>query len=515
MPLETPTVAPPQPKPADAKTAIKVGFVSLGCPKNLVDSEVMMGLLQTGGAQITSNAGEADVIVVNTCSFIDTAKQESVNTILEMAQHKINGKAKKLVVAGCLVERYRDEIRKNIPEVDAVVGTGELEHILAAAGIETQQERGSIDSPSPFVILNSSASVGQELKAGVSERAARAEGSAREAAGRFSRAEWDGAIADLPNYLYDETTPRLLATPKASAYIKIAEGCDHPCRFCIIPQLRGKFRSRRFESVIAEAERLAAGGVREITLIGQDTTCYGEDLGLKDGLPLLLERLAKIEDLRWVRFLYAYPNKITGRLLETIAANEKICSYIDVPLQHSSAAVLKRMKRGAGAEIFLKSIEKMRRMVPNLTLRTSFIVGFPGETDRDFAELCEFIKAAQFDWLGVFSYSDEEGSAAYHLQAKVSSRTIEARRRKLMQTQRQISKRNKRKLVGRQLDVLALGPSEETELLWEGRGEMHAPEIDGKLFINDFGQHEELKPGEFYRCEITEAHDYDLVARVL
>ncbi|MCU1256063.1 MAG: ribosomal protein methylthiotransferase, partial [Candidatus Angelobacter sp.] len=344
---------------------------------------------------------------------------------------------------------------------------------------------------------------------------ARAEGLAREQSGRFSRAEWDGAIADLPNYLYDETTPRVLATPKASAYIKIAEGCDHPCGFCIIPQLRGKFRSRHFESVIAEAERLAAGGVREITLIGQDTTCYGEDLGLKDGLALLLERLAQIEDLRWVRFLYAYPNKITGKLLETIARNEKICSYVDVPLQHASSSVLKRMKRGAGAEIFLKSVEKMRRTIPNLTLRTSFIVGFPGETEADFGELCDFVQAAQFDWLGVFSYSDEDGSAAYHLGDKVPARKIESRRKKLMQIQRQISKKNKRKLIGRQYDVLALGASEETDLLWEGRTEMHAPEIDGKLFINDFGDHEELVPGTFYRCEITEAHDYDLVARIV
>jgi ribosomal protein S12 methylthiotransferase len=307
----------------------------------------------------------------------------------------------------------------------------------------------------------------------------------------------------------------VLATPKASAYIKIAEGCDHPCGFCIIPQLRGKFRSRHFESVIAEAERLASNGVREITLIGQDTTCYGEDLGLKDGLALLLERLAQIEDLRWVRFLYAYPNKITGKLLETIARHEKICSYVDVPLQHASASVLKRMKRGAGAEIFLKSVEKMRRTIPNLTLRTSFIVGFPGETEADFNELCEFVKAAEFDWLGVFSYSDEDGSAAYRLGDKVPPREIERRRKKLMQIQRQISKRNKRKLVGRQYDVLALGPSEETDLLWEGRTEMHAPEIDGKLFINDFGDHEELVPGTFYHCEITEAHDYDLVARIV
>jgi ribosomal protein S12 methylthiotransferase len=468
----------------------------------------MMGMLQTGGAQITARAEDADIIVVNTCSFIDSAKQESVNTILEMAQHKITGKAQKLIVAGCLVERYRTEIQKNIPEVDAVVGTGELDAILAAAGIHAG---GAPADESPFVILNRSSN-SQSLKSGMP---ARAEGLAREQSGRFSRAEWDGAIADLPNYLYDENTPRVLATPKASAYIKIAEGCDHPCGFCIIPQLRGKFRSRHFESVIAEAARLAANGVREITLIGQDTTCYGEDLGLKDGLALLLERLAQIEDLRWVRFLYAYPNKITGKLLETIARHEKICSYVDVPLQHASSSVLKRMKRGAGAEIFLKSVEKMRRTIPDLTLRTSFIVGFPGETEADFAELCEFVQAAQFDWLGVFSYSDEDGSAAYHLGDKVPVREIERRRKKLMQIQRQISKKNKRKLVGRQYDVLALGASEETDLLWEGRTEMHAPEIDGKLFINDFGDHQELAPGTFYRCEITEAHDYDLVARIV
>jgi ribosomal protein S12 methylthiotransferase len=514
MPQETPTIAPRQPKSAQTT---KVGFVSLGCPKNLVDSEVMMGLLQRAGAEITSHADQADVIVVNTCSFIDTAKQESVNTILEMARHKTEGRARKLVVAGCLVERYRQEIQKNIPEVDAVVGTGELEHILAAAGIELSEEAAPSDSP--FVILNSGStalSASQTLKSGTrAARAARPEGQAREASGRFSRGEWDGAISDLPNYLYDETTPRLLATPKASAYIKIAEGCDHPCSFCIIPQLRGKFRSRHFESVIAEARQLAAGGVREITLIGQDTTCYGEDLGLKDGLALLLERLSDIDELRWVRFLYAYPNKITGRLLETIAASDKICSYIDVPLQHAALGVLKSMKRGAGSEIFLKSIEKMRRAIPNLTLRTSFIVGFPGETERDFLELCAFVGEAEFDWLGVFSYSDEEGSAAHQLQGKVPRREIEARRRKLMQIQRRISKRNKQKLVGREFDVLALGSSEETDLLWEGRTEMHAPEIDGKLFINDFGGHEALVPGEFYRCEITEAHDYDLVARIV
>jgi len=472
----------------------KVGFVSLGCPKNLVDSEVMMGLLAQGGAQITPRAEDADVIVVNTCSFIDTAKQESVDTILEMAQHKTAGRAKKLIVAGCLVERYRNEIRKNIPEVDAVVGTGELQQILNAAGIA----RRSVESDgSPFVILNS-----------------RSEGDAREQAGRFSKEGWDGAIADLPNYLYDETTPRVLATPKHSAYIKIAEGCDHPCSFCIIPQLRGKFRSRRFESVIAEAQQLAKRGVREITLIGQDTTCYGEDLGLKDGLALLLERLAQIEELRWVRFLYAYPNKITGKLLETIAAHEKICSYIDVPLQHASPAVLKAMKRGAGADIFLKSITKMRRAIPDLMLRTSFIVGFPGETEEDFEQLCGFVREAQFDWLGVFGYSDEEGAKAFDLGEKVAPREIERRRKKLMSIQKQISRKKKKALVGRQFDLVLEGPSAETELLWEGRTAMHAPEIDGTVYVNDFGERE-VNEGEFYRCEITEAHDYDLVARIV
>lgn len=477
----------------------KVGFVSLGCPKNLVDSEVMMGLLSDSGAQITPHAEDADIIVVNTCSFIDTAKQESVDAILEMAQHKTAGRAQKLIVAGCLVERYRNEIQKDIPEVDAVVGTGELDKILAAAGIEQAPV-----PPSPFVILSGSAAP-----------VSRPEGTLREQQGRFSRDAWYGAISQLPNYLYDENTPRLLATPKASAYIKIAEGCDHPCAFCIIPQLRGKFRSRQFESVVTEAQRLAASGVREITLIGQDTTCYGEDLGIQDGLALLLNRLADIEELRWVRFLYAYPNKITGKLLDVIASREKVCSYMDVPLQHASPAVLKRMKRGGGAELYLRSIEKMRQTIPDLTLRTSFIVGFPGETESDFDELCTFVREAQFDWMGVFGYSDEEGSKAYELNNKVGPREIEARRKRLMQIQRQISKRNKKKLIGRQFDVLLEGPSQDTELLWEGRSEMHAPEIDGKLFINDFGDRSGVRAGDFYPCEITESHDYDLVARLV
>jgi ribosomal protein S12 methylthiotransferase len=511
MPVEvSPEIASDLRDSSDSASPIqrkKIGFVSLGCPKNLVDSEVMMGLLNQAGAEITTRAEEADVIVVNTCSFIDSAKQESVDSILEMAKHKTSGRAQKLIVAGCLVERYRSEIQKNIPEVDAVVGTGELERIIEAAGIARTQSH-SPQPASPFNILVDRAPSAVKTHS-------RPEGDARESNGRFSRAEWDGAIADLPNYLYDENTPRLLATGRTSAYLKIAEGCDHPCSFCIIPQLRGKFRSRHFESVIAEARRLVEHGVRELTLIGQDTTCYGEDLGVKDGLARLLARLAEIDELKWIRFLYAYPNKITGRLLETIAAHEKICSYVDVPLQHASASALKRMKRGAGAEIFLKSIEKMRASIPNLTLRTSFIVGFPGETEAEFAELSDFVRAAEFDWMGVFGYSDEEGAKAFTVAGKVPAAEIERRRKKLMRLQQSISRRKKKQLVGHEFDLLVEGPSEETDLLWEGRTAMHAPEIDGKVFINDFGRHQALTPGEFYRCAITEAHDYDVVARIL
>jgi ribosomal protein S12 methylthiotransferase len=497
-----------------------VGFVSLGCPKNLVDSEVMMGLLDRAGARLTANPEDAEILVVNTCSFIDTAKQESVDTILEMARLKSSGRAKKLIVAGCLVERYRDEIQKNIPEVDAVVGTGELEAILEAAGLNSSPAPTSL---SPFTILTSTHAEirsGKESQSGthktsISTNISRPEGDARERSGRFLRDAWGGASSALPTYLYDETTPRLLSTPRASAYIKIAEGCDHPCTFCVIPNLRGKFRSRRFESVVAEAEQLVARGVREITLIGQDTTCYGEDLGLRDGLATLLDRLARIPDLKWLRFLYAYPNRITGKLLETIAKHNNICKYLDLPLQHASPDVLKRMKRGAGADIFLKTLSKVRAAVPGIALRTSFIVGFPGESPEDFAQLEEFIKEASFDWLGVFSYSHEEGSAAYALDAQVPHRSIEARRRRLMKLQQSISRRAKKNWIGRELTVLAEGPSAETPLLWEARTEFHAPEIDGKVFINDFGPLENLEQGRFYRAIVTESHDYDLVARIL
>jgi ribosomal protein S12 methylthiotransferase len=444
--------------------ALKVGFLSLGCPKNLVDSEVMMGILARQGYEITPRADEADVIVVNTCSFIEPAQQESVDTILEMAEHKKFGRARRLVVAGCLVERYRDAIRERIPEVDAVIGTNEVEGILAAV-------QGELSAP---------------------------------------------PVAP-PAFLYHDATPRLLATPRHAAYIKIAEGCDHPCTFCIIPQLRGQFRSRRFESVVREAENLAAAGVREVTLIGQDTTSYGEDLGLRDGLATLLDRLASVEGLDWVRFLYAYPNRVTPGLLDTLAAHPRLAKYMDMPLQHASRSMLARMKRGSSGDAFLRLIERIRGTIPGVMLRTSFIVGFPGETPAEFRELEQFVRAAEFDWMGVFAYSDVDNAASHALGAKVDAETIAERRDGLMAMQRRISLRRLRRLVGQELTALVEGPSKDTELVWEARLEGMAPEIDGKVYLSD------LEPptggraavsGDMVTVEITASHDYDLVGRV-
>ncbi len=422
-----------------------------------------MGQLVADGHELTPQPAEADVIVVNTCSFIDPAKQESVDTILEMADYKKTGKAQRLVVAGCLVERYRDDIRKNLPEVDAVLGTNELSQITALC--EGLQPNKRVHEP----------------------------------------------------YLYHDLSARVFTTPRHSAYIKIAEGCDHPCSFCIIPQFRGTFRSRRPESVVNEAKRMFSSGVREINLIGQDTTCYGEDLGFKDGLADLLARLAAIpsELPRWIRVLYVYPNKVTQKLLDTIAAHDSLVKYIDVPLQHASATVLKRMKRGAHADIFLKLLERIRSTIPGVAIRTSMIVGFPGETQGEFEELCRFVEAARFDRLGVFSYSDQETSGSYHLDGKVDQKTIYNRRRTLMSLQRRISLKRNRQLIGHEFPVLIEGPSQQTELLWEARLATQAPEIDGICYINDFGSDSEApRRGEMRALRVTEAHDYDLIGEL-
>ena len=444
---------------------MKVGFVSLGCPKNLVDSEVMMGQLVAQGHELTPHPDQAEVLVVNTCSFIDPAKKESIDTILEMAEYKKVGRARKLIVAGCLVERYRGDIRQELPEVDALVGTNELDRIVALC-----ESDGGAESGEP---------------------------------------------ATAP-YLYHDLTPRVLATPRHFAYIKIAEGCDHPCTFCVIPQYRGAFRSRRFESVISEATRLFQQGVREINLIGQDTTCFGEDLGIKDGLARLLERLAQIETARekWIRFLYAYPNKVTQRLLDTIAAHRALVPYIDMPLQHAGAGVLKRMKRGASGDIFLKLLDRIRRTIPGVAIRTSFIVGFPGESAADFEELCQFVEAARFDNMGVFLYSDEDTSGSFRLDGKVDGRTARNRQRHLMALQRKIARRRNRALVGTEANVLVEGRSEETDLLWKARMSTQAPEIDGAALINDF-EGAPPKTGEIRRLRITEAHDYDVIGTLM
>ena len=451
----------------------KVGFVSLGCPKNLVDSEVMMGILARDGYELTPRAGEAEVLVVNTCSFIEAAQKESVDAILEMAEHKKFGAAKKLIVAGCLVERYREQILEQVPEVDAVVGTGEVERILEAV-----------------------------------------EGDLRV------------LPAQPPSFLYHDLTPRIVTTPKHAAYIKIAEGCDHPCTFCIIPQLRGKFRSRRFESVVREAENLAAAGAREITLIGQDTTSYGEDLGLRDGLAQLLAKLAQVKDLLWVRFLYAYPNRVTQKLLDTIAEHPRLAKYIDMPLQHASRNVLARMKRGSNGDAFLKLLERIRTTIPGVSLRTSFIVGFPGETEKDFEELCDFVRVARLDWMGVFEYSDVDNAVSYALNEKVDAETITERRNKLMAIQKRISRENLRaKYLGARLrggkhplfTALIEGPSKENPLVWEARLEGMAPEIDGKLYLTDIelSSGQVANAGDVVRVQINRTDAYDLIGRVV
>jgi len=446
----------------------KVGFISLGCPKNLVDSEVMMGILNREGYELTARADDAEILVVNTCSFIESAQKESVDTILEMAEHKKFGSAKKLIVAGCLVERYRDQILEQVPEVDAVVGTGEVERIIEAVEGELR-------------ILP----------------------------------------AQPPAFLYHDLTPRILTTPKHQAYIKIAEGCDHPCTFCIIPELRGAFRSRRFESVLREAENLAASGTREITLIGQDTTSYGEDLGLRDGLAQLLAKLAGIEDLQWVRFLYAYPNRLTQKILDTLASHSRLAKYIDMPLQHASRNVLARMKRGSNGDAFLKLLERARTTIPGVALRTSFIVGFPGETEADFQELCDFVKAAQLDWMGVFEYSDVDNAESFPLDGKVDAETITHRRNRLMAIQKKISREKLRTRKGGVETALVEGPSKDNPLVWEARLESMAPDIDGKLYLTDIeiasGSSSLIsaETGDVVRVEITKTDAYDLIGRVV
>ena len=447
----------------------KVGFISLGCPKNLVDSEVMMGQLKAAGYEVTANADEADTVVVNTCGFIESAKQESIDAILEAGRWKSEGKAKRVIVAGCLVERYRDELRAEMPEVDAFIGTSQINDILKAADPKT--------NPRSLPILplgNQSAT-----------------------------------------YLYDESTPRVLATPGYTAFIKIAEGCDRPCAFCFIPQMRGHFRSRRFGSIMKEAEQLAKQGVKELVLVAQDSSRYGEDLGEQDALAGLLRELARLDDIEWVRVMYTYPTHISDGFLDVLATEPKAVNYLDMPLQHASQNVLKLMKRGGNRQSLERLIKRVRDRVPGIAVRTTFITGFPGETDDDFSELLEFVRTVEFDRVGVFTYSDEEGTPAFDLANKVDPKIARRRRDRLMKEQAKISERRNREKIGSTVRVLFEGESKETELLWQGRIETQAADIDGCVLINDAPEGFEPEPGQFVNVLITEAHQYDLVGHIV
>lgn len=447
----------------------KVGMVSLGCPKNLVDSEVMMGFLTRQGYELTSDPADAEVVVVNTCGFIESARQESVDTILEMAQFKQSGKLERLVVAGCLVERFREQLQQEMPEIDSCIGVNQLADVLNAVA-----PNGTKSLP------------------------VYSEGT---------------AVPEL--YLYDETTPRLRATAPYTAYVKIAEGCDHTCAFCIIPKLRGSFRSRSPESIIKEAEMLAEQGVREVVLISQDTTNYGTDLNLENGLARLVEAIARVRGIEWVRFLYCYPTNITEELLRVVSENPNVCSYFDIPLQHASRQVLSRMRRGGSREHYERLIERIRDRVHGAAVRTTFIVGFPGETDDDFGELIDFVRTVKFDRVGVFTYSDEEKSPAIDLDGKVDARRAKEREHALMTEQARISRRKNREMKGSRVRVLLEGRSRESDLLLEGRMESQAPEIDGSVLINDVTCGTVPQPGQFVTVEITGAHEYDLIGRIV
>jgi ribosomal protein S12 methylthiotransferase len=462
---------------------MKIGMVSLGCPKNLVDSEVMLGLAQEQGHQLTRDAADADVLIVNTCAFIDKAKQESIDTILEMAEHKKTGACKRLVVTGCLAERYRDELREQIPEIDAILGTGEVPQIVDAIGI---RDSGFGTRVIPLLRAN-----GEPVGTADQRPSTQDQG---------------------PSYLYDASTPRLLATPRHYAYVKIAEGCDYKCAFCIIPTLRGKYRSRTHESIVAEAERLAANGVKELLLISQDTTFYGIDRGERGALARLLRALNQIDGLEWIRMLYLYPTTITDDVLEAMAESSKVCKYVDLPLQHASDRVLKRMKRPGTRAGYERLLGRIRERVPGVTLRTTFIVGFPGETDEDYAELESFVESVGFDHVGVFTYSHEEGTSAHGLEDDVPAAVKKRRQAGLMRLQRRLVERAQRLRIGSQVRILVDGPSAEHDLVLRGRMQGQAPEIDPQVYLTDCDP-SELAPGQFIQAEVVGNRAYDLVVR--
>ena len=462
---------------------MKVGFLSLGCPKNLVDGEVMLGLVEQAGHEITTDSSSADVLVVNTCAFIDAAKQESVDAILEMAQRKRDGRCTRLVVTGCLAERYRDELKKEIPEIDAVLGTGEVPEIVAAI-----ESRAGTTPPSPVTFFGTSLKARSTSLTSLKARA-----------------------TTTPTYIYDADTPRRLTTPKHFAYVKVAEGCDYTCSFCIIPTLRGAYRSRQAESIVREARALAARGVKELILISQDTTFYGIDRGERGALARLLRELNAVDGLEWIRLLYLYPTTITSETLDAMAECDKVCKYIDLPLQHASADVLRRMRRPGNRGAYEALLTRIRTRMPAVTLRTTFIVGFPGETEPEFEELCGFVRETGFDHVGVFTYSHEEGTRAHAYPDDVTPRLKRQRRDHLMSLQRERVERLQRARVGERVTILLDGPSPEHPLVVQGRLAGQAPEIDPVVYLTDCDP-TAYPAGRLIAAEITGATGYDLTA---
>jgi len=446
-------------KPNRRDTNVKVGMISLGCAKNLVDGEVMLGHLESVGIQVTADAREADVVVVNTCGFINDAKRESIDSILEIVEAKNAGRVRRVVVSGCMAQAYAEELKKEIPEIDAFIGLDELEQIAAAV-------RGELEDHLP---------------------------------------DQHGAVR-----IYDHANPRLLST-SGYAYLKVAEGCGNPCSFCHIPRMRGDFRSRALGDLVAEARRIEAAGVREIVLIAQDTTRYGEDLGIDHGLRRLVQALLAETDLPWIRFLYAYPATLDEVLFELMAEHDRFVSYLDIPLQHANRKVLKAMRRGGDAKSYSRLIQRARATVPDLALRTTFISGFPGEGEAEHQELLEFIEASRFDHLGVFSYSWQEENPGSDLGDPVPEELKVERRAQALEVQQAVSMAKNNDLLGQILPAMVVGPLAEMELLTEGRLKRQAPEIDGRLLINDGA----AAAGSLIEAEITEAHPYDVVGRVV
>ncbi|MCU1384843.1 MAG: MiaB-like tRNA modifying enzyme YliG [Acidobacteria bacterium] len=463
-------------------------MISLGCPKNLVDSEVMLGLAQQGGHELTQDAADADVLIVNTCAFIDSAKQESIDTILEMARHKTDGTCKRLIVTGCMAERYRDELKKEIPEIDAVLGTGQVPEIVGA--IESGRGTGTV---APLVFHRNPAPGTSHPAPGTPHPAPRTSHSA-------------------PTYLYDADTPRLMATPKHYAYVKIAEGCDYKCAFCIIPTLRGEYRSRPGDSIVREARALAARGVKELLLISQDTTFYGIDRKERGALGRLLRELNAVEGLEWIRLLYLYPTTIDEETLAAMAECDKVCNYIDLPLQHASNAVLKRMKRPGTRQSYDTLLTRIRARVPGVSFRTTFIVGFPGETEADVDELCGFIRDHAFDHVGVFTYSHEEGTSAFQLDDDVPARSKSSRRSRVMGLQKKLVQQRQRARIGERVRVMVDGPSPDHDLVVKARLATQAPDIDASVFLTECDS-SAFRAGDFAEVEIVGSRGYDLIGR--